>query len=174
MTDKKNIERDLSSLIERGGVHYNVPGTNSKELIAAVISLLPSVPFLDPKILYREILAREALVSTGIGRGIALPHPRNPMLGEDGDFPASSSLAATSPLVAVAFPTQPLDWNTPDGSKVHTVFLIVSSSTKQHLNTLSRINFLCQQEKFYSLIKERSSEAEIIAAIREAETIWKE
>jgi len=160
MTNKA-IEWNLASLIERGGVYRNVPGENPKELIAAVTNCLPPVPSLDPRELYREILEREALVSTGIGRGIAVPHPRNPM--PDGD-----------PFVAVIFPTQPLDWNTPDGKKVHTVFLIVSSSIKQHLNTLSEINFLCQQEKFYSLIEERASEEAIIAAIQEAETIWKE
>jgi PTS system nitrogen regulatory IIA component len=162
MTDKE-IEWNLASLVERGGVYNNVPGANSKELLAAVINCLPPIPSLDPKELYREILEREALVSTGIGRGIALPHPRNLMLGENG-----------KPLVAVVFSAQPLDWNSPDGNKVHTIFLIVSSSTKQHLNTLSKINFLCQQEKFYFLIEERAPEENIIAAIREAETTWKE
>jgi PTS system nitrogen regulatory IIA component len=153
----------LASLVERGGVYHNVPGTTPKELLAAVINCLPPLPSLDTNQLYREILEREALVSTGIGKGIALPHPRNPLIGEDGE-----------PFVAVVFSAQPLDWNAPDGIKVHTVFLIVSSSTKQHLSTLSKINFLCQQEEFYTLIKERASEEVIVAAIQKAETKWKE
>jgi|TergutMp193P3_1026864.scaffolds.fasta_scaffold39952_2 PTS system nitrogen regulatory IIA component len=152
---------NLASLIERGGVYHNVPGATPKDLLAAMINCLPPIPSLDANELYREILEREALVSTGIGRGIALPHPRNPLLGEEG-----------KPFVAVVFPVQPLDWNAPDGIKVHTVFLIVSSSTKQHLGTLSKINFLCQQENFYSLIKGRVSEETIIGAIRKAETSW--
>ena len=155
----------LASLIERGGIHYNVPGSNPKELLAGAIDLLPSIPSLDPRELYREILEREALVSTGVGRGIALPHPRNPMLGD-------GATSGGDPLVAIIFPVQPLDWNTQDGSKVHTVFLLVSSSAQQHLNTLSKINFLCQQEKFSSLIKARSSKEDVIAAIREAEASW--
>jgi len=152
---------NLASLVERGGIHYNVSGSTPQELLAGVIDLLPPIPSLDPQELYREILEREALVSTGVGRGIALPHPRAPML-----------TAASPPLVVIVFPVQPLNWNTQDGSKVHTVFLIVSSSTQQHLNTLSKINFLCQQEKFYSLIKARSAQEDIIAAIREAEASW--
>jgi len=76
------------------------------------------------------------------------------------------------PFVAIAFPVWPLDWNTPDGSKVHTIFLIVSKSAKQHLGVLSKINFLCQEEKFYSLIKSQAPKEEIIAAIRRAETEW--
>ena len=157
------VRYNLTSLVERGGVYHDVPGTNPKELLAAVINCLPPLPSLDINDLYREILEREALVSTGKGQGIALPHPRNPMIGEDGE-----------PLVAVVFPAQPLDWNAPDGVKVHTVFLIVSSSTKQHLGALSKINFLCQQEEFYHLIKERASEEVIVAAIQKAETKWKE
>ena len=171
MTEKMIIDRPslgahLASLIDRGGIYYNVSGANPRELLAEAIKLLPSIPSLDPKDLYREILEREALVSTGIGRGIALPHPRSLLVGEDGE-----PLAAL-PLVAIVFPVQPLDWNTPDGSKVHTVFLLVSSSVQQHLDTLSKINFLCQQEKFHFLIKERSLPEKIIAAIREAETSW--
>jgi PTS system nitrogen regulatory IIA component len=154
---------NLASLVERGGVYHNVPGATPKDLLAAVINCLPPLPSLDVNALYREILEREALVSTGIGRGIALPHPRNPLIGEDGE-----------PFAAIIFPAQPLDWNAPDGIKVHTVFLIVSSSIKQHLGTLSKINFLCQQEDFYALIAERASEEVIIAAIQRAENKWKE
>jgi PTS system nitrogen regulatory IIA component len=154
-------KQNLALLIERGGIYYKVPGKNPKELLASLIGLLPPVPSLDPKNLYRETLEREALASTGIGRGIALPHPRNPILGEDSEA-----------LAAIAFPIQPVDWNNPDGSEVHTVILIVSSSVKQHLNTLTKISFLCRQEKFHSLITEQSSKEDIIAAIREAEASW--
>jgi PTS system nitrogen regulatory IIA component len=162
MTDME-VEQRLASLIERGGVYLDVPGATPKDLLAAVINCLPPIPSLDINELYREILEREALVSTGIGRGIALPHPRKPMMKEDDE-----------PFAAIIFPAQPLDWNAPDGEKVHTVFLIVSTSTKQHLDTLSKINFLCQQEEFYNLIKERASEEVIVAAIQRAEFKWKE
>jgi PTS system nitrogen regulatory IIA component len=155
--------QNLASLIERGGIYYKVPGTNPKELLAGLIDMLPPIPSLDTKNLYREILEREALASTGIGRGIALPHPRSTILRE-----------GSEPLAAIAFPVQPLDWNSPDGGKVHTVFLIVSLSAKQHLNTLAKINSLCRQEKFYSLITERASKKDIVAAIREAEADWTE
>jgi len=161
MTGEAEAKGNLATLVERGGVHHGVSGANMRELVSQIINLLPPILAIDRERLYREILEREALISTGVGRGIALPHPRNPMLGEN-----------DAPLVAVAFPAQPLDWNTQDGSKVHTVFLIISSSVRQHLGTLSKINFLCQQEKFSSLIRERASREEIIAAIKDAEATW--
>jgi PTS system nitrogen regulatory IIA component len=153
----------LAALIERGGVYYNISGDSPREILAETSARLPAFPALDRDILLRAVLEREDLMSTGIGKGIALPHPRTPVLGDGGD-----------PFVAIVFPARPVNWNTPDGSKVHTLFLIVSASAKQHLHTLSRINFLCRQETFLSLIKARSSKEEIIAAIREAETAWAE
>jgi len=160
MTD--NYEWSLAALVERGGVYYDVPGANPKEIISAITGLIPPIKAVTPEELRQQIMEREAIVSTGIGRGVALPHPRNPALAGVNE----------EPLVAIAFPVMPIDWNTQDGSKVHTVFLIISASAKQHLNTLSKINFLCQKEKFHSLIEARVSKKEIVAAIKEAESSW--
>lgn len=157
-------------MIERGGVYYNVPGPQPRELLAEAIKRLPPALPVDPKVLYREVLERETLMSTAIGRGIALPHPRRPILSESGEPVQPAS--AVQPVVSIIFPAQSLDWDAPDGRKVHTAFLLLSSSEKQHLNTLSKINFLCQQEPFYALIKDRAPVTDIIAAVREAEAAW--
>jgi len=157
-----NNEWSLAALVERGGVYYDVPGASPKELIDGLIGLIPSIEAVSPEELRRQIMEREAIVSTGVGHGIALPHPRNPVLEGSNE----------EPLVAIAFPVMPVNWDTQDGSKVHTVFLIISSSSKQHLSTLSKINFLCQKEKFRSLIEARVSKKEIIEAIKEAENSW--
>lgn len=152
---------NLAGMLQRGGVYYDIPGGNPREILEAMAALLPKSPALDTGVLLEAMLEREALMSTGIGKGIALPHPRTPLLGEGG-----------RPFVAIGFPARPIDWDTPDGSKVHTVFLIVSFSAKQHLNTLSHINVLCQQERFYSLVSKRASEETLVAAVREAEAAW--
>ena len=159
--DKQTGEWSLADMIDRGGVYHGIGGTQPREILAVITGLLPPVPALEKEALLKAALEREALMSTGIGRGIALPHPRSPLLGE-----------GNKPFVAIGFTAAPIDWNTPDGSKVHTVFLIVSSSAKQHLNTLSKINFLCQQEQFLPLVKAQDSKEAIVAAIREAEAAW--
>ena len=153
----------LAGLIERGGVYYRVEGTNPKAILENMAKALPMFPNLDIQALLKASLEREALMSTGIGRGIAVPHPRNPVLQEGG-----------APFVALGFPDTPVDWYTPDGSRVYGVFWVVSKSAKQHLSALSEINFLCQQEKILTLIKTRASEDEVIGAIREAEKTWTE
>ena len=151
----------LARLVTRGGIYYDVPGSDRNGFLSAFIDGLSALPPQKNKALLQAVIEREALISTGIKNGIALPHPRTPML-ED----------AENPFVAIAFPLTPLDWGTPDNSKVQTVFLIVSKSPKQHLGVLSGINFLCQQKNFFSCLSARSEKEKIIAAIAEAEKNW--
>jgi PTS system nitrogen regulatory IIA component len=157
------IEDSLAKLVKRGGIYHKVPGSNRQEIMSNVIDKLPSLSPNKKIALLQAVMEREALMSTGVENGIAMPHPRTPML-EDGE----------DPFVAIAFPLSSPDWNTPDNSKVNTIFLIVSESPKQHLGVLSKINFLCQQEKFFSHLCERSPKEKIIAAIEEAEKDWSE
>lgn len=163
MTEKTKNETSLAGLIEQGGVYHQVAGAYPREILAEIINLIPARPPLNKEALLQAVLERETLMSTAIGKGIALPHPRTPLLGE-----------GEAPFVVLAFPVQALEWNTPDGSKVRAIFLIVSASAKQHLNTLSKINFLCHQEAFYSLIQAQAPKEKIIAALREAEAAWAE
>ena len=151
----------LSELIARGGIYRNVSGEYKHGLFLNIINQLPDFSYLNRETLFNELIKREELMSTGIGNGIALPHPRMPLLKEGG-----------APFVAIAFPDQPLYWNAPDGNKVHTIFLIICRSSKEHLSVLSRINFLCKDEKIYPLLKAQAPADEIIAAIRKAEAEW--
>jgi PTS system nitrogen regulatory IIA component len=156
------LNDSLAQLIMRGGIYYNILGSGKEEIISNIIESIPVLSAQKRKALLQAIMEREALISTGIEKGIALPHPRTVMLEENEE-----------PFVAIAFPHQKPEWGTPDGSEVHTVFLIVSKSPKQHTGVLSKINYLCQQEIFYTLISTRASKDRIISAIEEAEKYWR-
>jgi len=162
MSDLDLMEENLAQLIMRGGVYYNVPGGSKEEIISNIIDSLPALPAQKNKTLLKAVIEREALISTGNDNGIALPHPRTPMLEDDEE-----------PFVAMAFPDKPLDWGTPDGSYVHTIFLIVSKSPKQHLGVISKINFLCQQKAFFNLILKQAPKNEIITMIETTEKYWR-
>jgi PTS system nitrogen regulatory IIA component len=151
----------LAQLIKRGGIYHDVGGNDRAEFMSDFIGRLTALPPAKKQALFQAVMEREALMSTGIENGIALPHPRTPML-EDGE----------EPFAAIAFPLAPLDWDTPDNSKVHTVFLIVSKSPKQHLGVLSGINVLCGDEKIFSLLSKQAEKDKIIAAIEETEKDW--
>ncbi|MDR1909089.1 MAG: PTS sugar transporter subunit IIA [Spirochaetaceae bacterium] len=151
----------LAALIHRGGV-YTIPGGTSpaaflRELTQRLI--LPAGLAAGP--LLRAVLEREELMPTAIGQGIALPHPRTPLLESPEDQ-----------FVTVAFAERPVDWNSLDGIPVHTALLIVSASARLHLRTLSEINFFCRQESFRALLSRRPPEEDILRAVSEAEASW--
>jgi PTS system nitrogen regulatory IIA component len=159
--DQKNDEESLAALVKRGGVYDQMPGDSLREILAGMVEKIPLPPDIDREKLLRALLEREALMSTGAGKGIALPHPRNPAISDE-----------RLQLVAVAFPARPVDWKALDNEPVHTVLLIISASARQHLRILSKLNFLCQQENFYHLLQDKASLDKITQAIREAENAW--
>lgn len=155
----------LFTLVGRGGVYYQIPGDNSREALTSLIDMLKLPPSLDEAVnrgeLLKAVLEREALMTTAVGRGIALPHPRNPLVTETG-----------LQFVAIAFPATPVGWHALDGEPVRTLILIVSASAKQHLHTLSRINYFCQHSDFRALLESRAPKEAITQAITEIEQTW--
>jgi PTS system nitrogen regulatory IIA component len=162
---EKNDET-LVTLINRGGIYYRITGSGIRELLGNLIGGLKLPPKLDAAIdreqLLKAALEREELMTTAIGHGIALPHPRNPLITE-----------SAHQFVAIAFLEQPVDWNALDGEKVHSAIFIVSASPKLHLHTLSRINYFCRQETFHALLAKRAPREEIIRVITESEQAWR-
>jgi PTS system nitrogen regulatory IIA component len=153
-------EAGLVELIQRGGVYRDIPGATPRDVLTYLSELsLPAV--VDRNRLLAAVLEREALMPTAVGHGIALPHPRNPLITDE-----------RQQFVSIAFLQKPVDWSALDGEPVHTLILIVSASAKLHLHTLSQINFLCHQEGFRDMLKDRPSQAEIIKIIQDAEQAW--
>ena len=156
------ISSGLAELIERGGVYRNIKGNTPRDVLTAIIGALPPIPSVAAEKLLNAVLEREALMPTGIGGGIAIPHPRNPLVESDNEK-----------FTALVFLENPINWNSLDGAPVDTLFLIVSASAKQHLQTLSEITFFCRQEDFCRLLKRRAPLEEILKFIVEAEKNWK-
>jgi PTS system nitrogen regulatory IIA component len=160
-------EEGLKELVSRGGVYYDINGANPREVITGLINSIQlkgkvNVMGPDRESLLQAVLEREALMTTAVGHGIALPHPRNPPVSDP-----------SAQFVAIGFLKQPVDWKALDGELIHTAILIVSASPKFHLHTLSAINYFCQQGSFRKLLEKRVAWEEIIREIADAEKTWK-
>jgi PTS system nitrogen regulatory IIA component len=158
---KPEPHNGLGVLLEKGGIYCKLKGNTPKEALNALITAIPSQQISSPENLLNAVLEREALMSTGIGKGIALPHPRNPL-----------AAGPAEQFVALAFLETPVDWKALDGKPVDSLFLIVSASAKLHLESLSKITFFCQQDAFLDLLKRRAPSEEIISFITETEQNW--
>jgi PTS system nitrogen regulatory IIA component len=156
-----NNEPSLIELIKRGGDFRIIPGATPRELLTTLIGTIVLPPRVDRVALLAAVLEREALMSTAVGNGIALPHPRDPLIAE-----------SAGQLVSIAFAEHSLNWEALDGKPVHTVMLLLSASPRMHLHTLSQINYFCQQKPFVALLERRASSAELLQFIEETEKTW--
>ena len=155
------IHGRLAGLLERGGIYPDIHGSTPREVLNALIEKIPALPSVPQALLLTAALEREALMSTGIGNGIALPHPRNPLITEE-----------EKQFVALAYPENPLDWYSLDERPVHSLFFIMSASAKLHLQILAELTFFSRQEDFCKMLKGRASIEELQRFIGEAEKKW--
>jgi PTS system nitrogen regulatory IIA component len=156
------MENNLIKLIRRGGVFRDIPGGTPEEALAAALKIIPIPTPLDSAVLLKALLEREALMSTAIGKGIALPHPRNALISDPNDQ-----------FAVIGYLRRNIDWKALDGNIVHSFILIVSASPKLHLQTLSHVNFFCQREDFRAFLRNRASQEELIGMIEKTEQEWR-
>ena len=119
---------DLAEALEAGGIHYRVPGENREAALKAVVGRLPLPSDFDREQLLRLFLAREALGSTAIGDGIAIPHVRHPIV-----------LHVPHVVVTVCFLQEPIAYRAPDGKPVRALFTVVSPTVATHAQFLARL-----------------------------------
>ncbi len=145
----------LSSLLEAGGIHRDVEGTDKSEVLAAIVALLPLGPEVDRNFLLTVLDAREAMGSTGIGDGIAIPHVRNPIL-----------LHVDQPFVTLCLLRRPVEFGAIDGKPVHALFLVVSPTVPSHLRVLAQLAFVLRDPRLRQLLQERAPAEQILDHIR--------
>lgn len=117
--------------------------------------LAAAEPLLDEERLHKVLVEREALQSTGIGDGVAIPH---------GKLPGLSRLVAS-----FARSKTGVDFESIDGQKTHLFFLLVvpEHSGGQHLKALARISRFFRDASFRKALEEASTTEDVLAAIEE-------
>lgn len=148
----------VSEALAAGGIHYRVGGETKGAALRAMVEVLPLPAEVDREFLLQVITAREALGSSGIGDGIALPHVRSPAV-----------LHVPQPLVALCFLENAVEFGAIDARPVGILFAILAPTTRAHLHLLSRLAFLLRQERLRRVLREGAGREEIARTIRELE-----
>lgn len=148
----------VAESLERGGVFHDVGGATREETLRSVIALLKLDDEADRETLLDLLLARDAAAVVPVGDGIAIPHVRNPI-----------ALSADEPSLTLFFLRQPVDFNAPDAQPVFALFLLVSPTTRVHLQMLAKIAYLLRNPTFREAIRSRGSAALLIDAARSLE-----
>ncbi len=105
----------------------------------------------------KAILKREELGSTGIGRGVAVPHAKHP--------------SATRLIGTVSVSRYGVDFNSLDGEVVHLFFLLISPLDRpgDHLRALENIARHLRNDTFCRFLKQAKDTNEILQILDEAD-----
>jgi PTS system nitrogen regulatory IIA component len=149
---------DFTVALREGGIHYRIGGDDRPSVLHHVVETLRLPAEVDREFLFEVLLAREALGSTAIGDGIAIPHVRNPVI-----------LHLERPLITLCFLERPVDFGALDGRPVDTLFTLISPTVRAHLHLLSRLSFALRDRRFKEAVAGQAAREEILAAAEQAE-----
>lgn len=126
---------NLGDLMKPDGIISSLRAGNKKEALHELSTRAARVAGLPAREIYDSLLQRERLGSTGIGRGIAIPHVK---------------LRALSSIVCLfARLERPIDFESADNEPVDLIFLLLAPehASGDHLKALARISRLLREPK---------------------------
>lgn len=150
----------LANLLTPDAIKVPLESTDKETLIGELSGLAAAVSGLpDEEERFRHaIMAREAVLSTGIGGGVALPHGKCDVLDE---------------IVLVGGRTAvPVDFDALDAEPVRLVMMLVGpeSSASLHVKVLGNISRLFRNRTVRNRLVESTTADEFLATIRDAES----
>jgi nitrogen PTS system EIIA component len=149
----------LAAALEVGGIHYHLPGHDKASVYRAMIDALPLPPEVDRDHLMQVLLARESLCPTSMGDGLAIPHPRNPVV-----------LHIDQPFFAIAFPEKPIeDFGAIDSKPIKTLLLLISPTVRVHLRILAALTAALHSPEVLRALNDRVTPEELIAVLDQAD-----
>jgi mannitol/fructose-specific phosphotransferase system IIA component (Ntr-type) len=148
----------LTEFLSTTVIKVPLNATTKSEVVRELVELIcreDGEPTTD--LVFRSVMERESLMSSGIGEGIALPH---------GFSPSSLTFAA-----ALGIPSRPLEFDAIDGRPVTLVFLVVSDEahTNTKLKALARISRLLHRQQFREALAASSSADDAMRVIIDEE-----
>lgn len=152
-------EQTLLSAIKCGGVFYGIKGGNVEEVLYSAVGVIENIPDDYAQELYQRLIQREELTSTGIGKGIAIPHPRTPMSDE-----------MENSRIITCFLEKPVNFKAVDNKPVFVIFILLSCSPKSHLHLLSRLSFCVRDDDFISFMKSLPDPETFLSRIEDIES----
>jgi mannitol/fructose-specific phosphotransferase system IIA component (Ntr-type) len=148
----------LLDLISPRRIKIPLEGRTKDELLRDLVELVTHDDGAD---LYQAVLnsvrEREAVLSTGIGHGVAIPHGRSPAL--------------TELRMAAGVTDLPVDFEALDGQPVRLFFLLVGpeSEAATHVKALSRISRLVHRDDMRIRLIDAASPEEFYQVLKDFE-----
>lgn len=137
----------FESLLALRRVKHGVEAISKKRSLEILANLVAAdVPTLEANDLFRRLIARERLGSTGLGFGIAIPHCR-----------VANCEQTIGALIVL---NKPVDFDAIDGEPVDVIFslMVPENADSDHLQTLAKLAELFQQPSFRAELRNAGSD----------------
>lgn len=148
----------ICDIIKPDKIIADLKGNTKEDVINELINLFKDdqrVSNLDK--VRAAVLEREKIMSTGVGKGFAIPHAKTEAVNEI--------------IAAFGKTKRPIDFLALDEQPVHLVFLLVGKDNLvgPHIKLLSRISRMMNKDEFRDSLLEAKTAEEIFAIFEEEE-----
>lgn len=150
-----NESSAIIEMIRSGGVYYHIAGMTAEAVFKDAVSRIALPEGVDAAALLTGLIERERLMSTSIGYGVALPHPRMPLVTDP-----------SLERIYVCYLDRGVNFDAMDGIPVHILFVILSTGSSNHLNILSRLSYVLQKPSFREALRGKPETEELIELIK--------
>jgi fructose-specific phosphotransferase system IIA component len=150
----------FADFVNREAVRAELAADDKEAVIRELVQSLLDAGGVDQEefeSIVKAILKREELGSTGIGRGVAVPHTKHPSVDQ---------LVGT-----VAVSAEGVDFDSLDGEKVQLFFLLISPPDRpgDHLRALENISRQLRNDTFCRFLKQAKNTEDIKQLLDEAD-----
>ncbi len=150
----------MSDFVVRDAILPDLPATNKEGVIREMVESLRAAGQFrgaDLEDIVRAILKREFLGSTGIGRGVAIPHTKHNSV---------ERLVGT-----VALSHKGIAFDSLDGEPVHVFVLLISPQDRpgDHLRALENVSRSLRDDSFVRALRAATTREEITALLDRAD-----
>lgn len=151
----------IGDILSDKTVSVNLDCKDKDEAINKMIDLASNSGLMtDVEKVRQCVFEREKLVSTGVGKGFAIPHGKTDEIKDI--------------VAAFAILKEPIDFDSIDLEPVKFIFLIVGKESllNAHIKLLSRISRLMNKDEFRDKLAEAKSPGEVLKLFRDEEQTY--
>ncbi len=133
---------EISDLLTRESVHVSLRATSKKHALQELAHLAADITGLHERTIFEILLERERLGTTGVGKGIAIPHGK---------------LSELERLYGMFVRLdRPVDFESVDDQPVDLIFLLLApeSAGADHLKALARVSRLLRDPGICEKLRE--------------------
>lgn len=149
----------LSRLLNESLIELDLKAEDKEGVLREIVEIVYAAGIIDNREkLLEELMSRERMLSTAVGNGIAIPHPRNP-----------HPTLFKKPNIFMARSITGVDFSSPDNKKVHLFFMTCAPNMMVHLRLMAKISKLLHVEGVIDRLMQISGSDEIIQLLLEME-----